>query len=87
MNELVSGLATNTNYHWRARLLYHTASTPYQQHSRWLTDADNGWQEKDLLLGNISVANPPLFEKTLWLDGIDDYAVASDSGAWILAQV
>ncbi len=79
LSELVSGLASNANYHWRARLLYHPTTTPYQQYSRWITNANNGWQEKDLLLGNLSAANPPLFEKTLWLDGIDDYAVASDN--------
>jgi hypothetical protein len=48
LNELISGLALFTNYHWRVRLLYHQAATPFQQQSRWLTIPWNGWQEADL---------------------------------------
>jgi uncharacterized repeat protein (TIGR01451 family) len=48
VNELVSGLSSFTAYHWRVRLLYHQATTPSQQHSRWLTVPRNGWHESDL---------------------------------------
>ena len=48
LNELVSGLDAWTIYHWRVRLLYHPATTPLQQYSRWLTQPWNGWEEADL---------------------------------------
>lgn len=48
LNELVTGLIANTQYHWRVRLRYHPASTPFQQYSRWITQPWNGWQEADL---------------------------------------
>ena len=48
LNELVSGLSANTAYHWRVRLRYHPATTPFQQYSRWLTMPWNGWQEARL---------------------------------------
>ncbi|MEW5985467.1 MAG: VCBS repeat-containing protein [Chloroflexota bacterium] len=51
LNQLVSNLAADTVYHWRVRLLYHPATTPFQQYSRWLTMPWNGWQEADLRTG------------------------------------
>ena len=48
LSELVSGLSVNTMYHWRVRLLYDPATTPFQQHSRWFTMPWNGWEEADL---------------------------------------
>jgi hypothetical protein len=48
LSELVTGLSGDTLYHWRVRLLYHPASTPFAQHSRWFTPPWNGWQEADL---------------------------------------
>jgi hypothetical protein len=51
LDALVTGLTANSQYHWRARLLYDPASMPYQQRSRWITNANNGWQQADLLLG------------------------------------
>jgi uncharacterized repeat protein (TIGR01451 family) len=47
LNELVTGLAPSTAYHWRARLLYDPATTPLQQRSRWFTGPWNGPQEPD----------------------------------------
>ena len=38
-------------YHWRVRLRYDTAKTPFAQKSRWFTMPWNGWQEIDLTLG------------------------------------
>ena len=52
LNELVSGLAFDTAYHWRVRLHYHPATTPFQQYSRWLTMPWNGWTEQDLRTGS-----------------------------------
>jgi len=49
LNELVTGLSTGTHYHWRVRVLYHPATTPFQSYSRWFTQPWNGWQENDLL--------------------------------------
>jgi FG-GAP repeat protein/VCBS repeat protein len=46
-DELVTGLSANTVYHWRVRILYHPATTPFQQYSRWFTQPWNGWQEAD----------------------------------------
>jgi YD repeat-containing protein len=48
LSELVDGLARDTAYHWRVRLRYHPAGTPFQQASRWLTMPWNGWEEQDL---------------------------------------
>jgi hypothetical protein len=48
LNELVSGLNANTLYHWRVRLRYHPATTPFQSYSRWLTNPWNGWNEARL---------------------------------------
>jgi len=46
--ELAEGLSSPTVHHWRLRLRYHPATTPFQQHSRWFTVPRNGWQEGDL---------------------------------------
>ena len=61
LNELVTGLSANTQYHWRVRLLYHPASTPFQSYSRWVTQPWNGWQEADVR----TAAPPSIF--TLYL--------------------
>jgi len=51
ISELVSGLSVGTAYHWRVRLRYHPTTTPFQQHSRWLTMPWNGRNEADLRTG------------------------------------
>ena len=43
-----SGLTAGTAYHWRARLLYDPATTPFQSRSRWISPWWNGPQETDL---------------------------------------
>ncbi|RPJ59526.1 MAG: hypothetical protein EHM23_13765, partial [Acidobacteria bacterium] len=43
----VESLAPGTVYHWRARFLYHPATTPFQPFSRWVSPFANGWQEGD----------------------------------------
>ena len=48
-NDLVSGLQAGP-YHWRMRLLYDGATTPFAPHSRWFTMPWNGWNETDLKL-------------------------------------
>jgi hypothetical protein len=48
INELANGLACSRQHHWRARLLYHPATSPFQQYSRWFSTHSNGWQEADL---------------------------------------
>jgi uncharacterized repeat protein (TIGR01451 family) len=52
LNALVNNLTSNTAYHWRVRLHYHSASTPFQQYSRWLTTPWNGWNETRLQTGD-----------------------------------
>lgn len=50
--ELVDSLTTdNAPYHWRLRVRYDPATTPWARHSRWLTLANNGVQETDLRSG------------------------------------
>jgi hypothetical protein len=49
LNELVSGLDSGA-YHWRARLLYDTATTPLARKNRWFRVPWSGWQEMDLRL-------------------------------------
>ena len=51
MSELVTGLSPDALYHWRVRLHYHPAITPFRQYGRWLTMPWNGWQEADLRTG------------------------------------
>jgi len=41
---------------WRARLLYSSATTPYQQASRWLTPAWNAVSEGDFRLDQLTVS-------------------------------
>lgn len=48
LSELVTGLDANTLYHWRVRLRYHPATTPFQAYSRWLANPWNGWNEARL---------------------------------------
>jgi hypothetical protein len=48
LNEPITGLTALTPYHWRARLLYDPATTPFQQASRWFTVPWTGWEEIDL---------------------------------------
>jgi hypothetical protein len=48
LDELIAGLEEDTLYHWRVRLVYHPATTPLQQASRWLTNPWNGWNEARL---------------------------------------
>jgi hypothetical protein len=48
LSELVTGLRSGTPYHWRVRLRYHPAISPFQQYSRWITVPWNGWNETDL---------------------------------------
>ncbi len=48
LDELADALSWGTTSHWRARLLYHPVTTPFQAHSRWLTMPWNGWNEADL---------------------------------------
>ncbi len=45
LDELASGLLAGAPQHWRVRLLYEPAGTPYQQHSRWLDPPWAGWNE------------------------------------------
>ncbi|MFH1419050.1 MAG: Ig-like domain-containing protein [Planctomycetota bacterium] len=48
LTELASGLTPGAAHHWRARLLYDPATSPFQQHSRWFAMPGNGMQETKL---------------------------------------
>ncbi len=41
----------DTPYHWRVRVLYNPATTPWMPASRWVTIPWNGWNEQDLRTG------------------------------------
>nr|MCU0253129.1 integrin alpha [Acidobacteriota bacterium] len=45
LDELVTGLAAATPYHWRARMRYQSVTSPLQPHGRWMAIAAQGWQE------------------------------------------
>jgi hypothetical protein len=68
IDEVVSGLTDNTLYHWRIRLRYHPAITPFQSYSRWLSVPGNGWQEADLRTDRMCRSpNQPVFVTTITL--------------------
>jgi hypothetical protein len=49
--QLSAGMGTlseYTAYHWRVRLVYNPATTPFQSYSRWITIPNNGWNEADV---------------------------------------
>jgi hypothetical protein len=52
LQSLVNGLSLATAYHWRVRIRYSQATTPFQQYSRWITMPWNGWNEEDLRTSN-----------------------------------
>jgi hypothetical protein len=54
LNELASGLTRAKGYHWRVRVRYHSASTPFSQHSRWVTQPWVGAQETRLRTKNLA---------------------------------
>ena len=43
----VGYLDWGTTYHWRMRVLYRPATTPWMPASRWMTVPWNGWNEED----------------------------------------
>jgi hypothetical protein len=49
-NQLVSGLPSDTAYHWRVRLLYNAVTTPFQQAGRWMSPPWNSASEEHLRL-------------------------------------
>jgi hypothetical protein len=48
LNELVTGLTPDTPYHWRVRLRFDPATTPFQHAGRWIAPPRNGAREADL---------------------------------------
>ncbi len=82
LDELVNGLSADTLYHWRVRLLYHPATTPFQQYSRWLTVPWNGWNEARLRTGAATTGD---LAGTAWYD-VDGDGV-QDAGELGLAGV
>ena len=58
LDELVTSLAARTAYHWRLRVLYNSVSTPFAQHSRWLTQPWNGWNETRIRTAPLRVYLP-----------------------------
>jgi len=56
VSEQETGLIDLVPYHWRVRLRYHQATTPFAQHSRWLTVPWGGWNETMLRAGDPSPA-------------------------------
>jgi hypothetical protein len=87
LNERISDLEANQAYHWRVRLLYHPATTPYQQHSRWLTAPYNGWNEQDLRTGAPAVRFEQETYSALESSGVATIAVTLDPTSDIVATV
>jgi hypothetical protein len=59
LSGLSPGLLDSTPYHWRVRLLYDPVTTPFAQHSRWLTMPWKGWQETMLRTAALSAGAVP----------------------------
>jgi hypothetical protein len=57
LSELVGGLGPGTAYHWRARVLHHASSSPFQQRGPWMSPHGNGWNETDLRTALLGDAN------------------------------
>ncbi len=66
LSQLIQGLAQNTYFHWRIRLIYHSAMVPFQPHSQWLTMPWNGWQEADFRTGTDT---EPLYNRVVHFFG------------------
>ncbi len=81
LNELVSGLADDTLYHWRVRLRYDPVTVPFQQASRWLTMPRAGWQEAMLRTAASSAGSVD----SLVLDKADGDQITLSWGASCLA--
>ncbi|NUM45746.1 MAG: FG-GAP repeat protein, partial [Anaerolineales bacterium] len=47
LSEIANGMSEYVTQHWRARVAYYPADFPFQQHSRWVTNPWQGWQEAD----------------------------------------
>jgi hypothetical protein len=91
-----SGLSVGTPYHWRVRLQYNPATTPFQQRSRWLTMPWNGWQETKLKTNQYPPAAPSNLQAVgtctgailTWTDnsknetGFQIKRASSSSGPW-----
>ena len=48
VSRLVTGLSSNTLYHWRVRARYDLAKTPFQRYGPWVHIPIQGWNESDL---------------------------------------
>jgi hypothetical protein len=84
LSELAADLSGASPHHWRVRLRYDPVTTPFAQHSRWLTVPWRGWQETMLRtaipssgrIGALSVGRASGLDITLsW----DPSCVADDS--------
>ncbi|HSJ56558.1 MAG TPA: integrin alpha, partial [Anaerolineae bacterium] len=54
-------LHLGTPYHWRLRMLYDPATTPWMPASRWVTVPWNGWNEEDLRTHGVRLWVPVVF--------------------------
>jgi hypothetical protein len=83
VNEIASGLSTDTRYHWRIRLLYDKASLPLAPaRGRWFTQANNGANEADLVTSDVILC-PSDFNRSGEVNSQDyfDFLTAFFSGA------
>ncbi len=48
VDQLVTALSPDTQYHWRVRAKYDLAKSPFQPHGPWVHMPLNGWNEADL---------------------------------------
>ncbi len=54
-------LQFGTPYHWRLRVLYNPATTPWMPTSRWVTVPWNGWNEQDLRTGAAPISGSRVY--------------------------
>jgi hypothetical protein len=54
----LGGLSPGIRYHWRVRLRYDPATTPWMPSSRWVTMPWNGWNEQDLRMAGSRLLLP-----------------------------
>ena len=71
-----------TPYHWRARLLYDPVTSPFQQHSRWITVAGSAAQETKLR----TLDPPPIVAMDDHCETSEDALLSVDAGNGVLAN-
>jgi hypothetical protein len=81
-NELVSGLSAATPYHWRVRVRYHQADSPFGLYSRWMTQPWAGAEQTRLRTAPAGAAVRSDFTGDLKSDILWRHATQGDLWLW-----